>query len=114
MKGAIIIIKRHIPHESACRGQFQDLLLPFMNMQFQSVRLVDKPIPENMVQMTMGIKQQYRFQLVFIDKILQFFPFLIEIAPWIYDQAFIRFIEKDICVLLEGVEIENFNVYHIG
>jgi len=69
-------------------------------------------ITKNMIQVTMGIQEHDGLKRLLTDEIGQFFSLLLKITTRINDDAFFFFIEKQVGILLQGVETENFNVYH--
>jgi hypothetical protein len=79
-------------------------------MQLQAVFLMDKFITKNMVQMTVGIDKKRRLELFFRDKGSKLLTLCICITAWVYNDTLIKIIVNQIGVLLEGVELKNFNV----
>lgn len=62
--------------------------------------------------MTMGIQKHNRAERVFSNKTSEFFPFMVKIASWINNNAFLLSIVQQISVLLKGIKLKNFNVCH--
>ncbi len=110
MNGTGVVVKRQIPHESAGGCIVQDRPLTRMNMEFQPIGFVNKPVAKNMVQMTMGIDQHPRLKAIGGDEAGQLLSLAVVIASGVNNDAVLVFIVKDIGILLQGIERENFNV----
>ncbi len=59
-QGAIIIVKWKLPALPWQGRKIQDGLFLFMDMQVQSPGIMYEFVPENMVQVTVGVQQQNR------------------------------------------------------
>ncbi len=71
---------------------------------------MNEPVAENMIQVAVCIEQQYRFQWILGDKIWEFIPFLIKVSPRVDDHAGSGGVVKQVGILLQWIESENFNV----
>lgn len=65
---SVIVVKRQLPHLARLRCEIEQLFFKRMQVQVQSPCLMHEFIAENVVEMAVGIQQQYGFQAVFGDK----------------------------------------------
>lgn len=85
-------------------GTFQERKSAGMDHRLQPVLLINEIIAQDMVDMTMGVEQKNRFQLVFLNKQLQLPLLMAAIAGSINDGTLAGFIIQNTGIHLERVE----------
>ena len=107
-----ITVEGHLPHQACGRREIQDRALQRMDVRLQPIGFGHETVPEDMVEVAVGVEQQFGNQTLGGHVGAQLLPLPGCVAAGVYDGAPALIVMDQVGVLLKGVELENFNMKH--